>query len=178
MLDLVEQGEALAFLEAAGGTEDGLLVDGGGVEVGVQDDLASSGQVIAVHIGTGEIQRGLGAGEVAEGDGASGVEGQAGAEGLLGGGTERERPVEVEGVGEVEVGLDVQGPGVVDVVLVDRDVAGVDVQVAVLGVRGRVRVARSNRSMASATRRSSWAVPTRPATEDTWKSTHARGFGG
>ena len=46
--------------------------------------------------------------------------------------------VEVEGVGEVEVGLDVQGAGVVDVVLVDRDVAGVDVQVAVLGIRRRV----------------------------------------
>ncbi len=46
--------------------------------------------------------------------------------------------VEVEGVGEVELGLDAQGAGEVDVLVVHGDVAGVDVQVAVLGVRGRV----------------------------------------
>ena len=38
-LDLVEQGEALAFLEATRGTEDRLFADGGGVEVRVEDDL-------------------------------------------------------------------------------------------------------------------------------------------
>ena len=37
-----------------------------------------------------------------------------------------EGTVEVEGIGEVELGLDVQGAGVVDVVGVDRRMAGVD----------------------------------------------------
>ncbi len=85
-----------------------------------------------------QVEGGLGAGEVAEGLGPADVEGLGGAECFLRRGAVDEGVVEVEGVGEVEVGLDVQGAGVVDVVLVDRDVAGVDVQVAVLGIRRRV----------------------------------------
>ena len=46
--------------------------------------------------------------------------------------------VEVEGVGDVELGLHVQGAGVVHVVLVDGDVARVDVLPPVLGVLGGV----------------------------------------
>ena len=46
--------------------------------------------------------------------------------------------VEVEGVGEVELGLEPQGAGVVDVLVVDRDVAGVDREVAVLGISSRI----------------------------------------
>ena len=46
--------------------------------------------------------------------------------------------VEVEGVGDVELGLEAHGAGEVDVVVVDRGVAGVDVEVAVLRIRGRV----------------------------------------
>jgi hypothetical protein len=42
--------------------------------------------------------------------------------------------VEVEGVGDVDLGLDPQGAGVVDVVGVDGDVAGVHREVAVLGI--------------------------------------------
>ena len=85
-----------------------------------------------------EVEGGLGAGEVAEGLGPADVEGVGGPECFLRRGAVDEGVVEVEGVGEVEVGLDVQGPGVVDVVLVDCHVAGVDVQVAVLGIRRRV----------------------------------------
>ena len=47
-------------------------------------------------------------------------------------------PVEVEPVGEVEVGLEVEGAGVVDVVGVEGGVAGVDGEVAVLGISSRV----------------------------------------
>ena len=65
-----------------------------------------------------EVEGGLGAGEVAERGRRRRVEGLVGAEGLLRGGTVGEGAVEVEGVGDVELGLDVQGPGVVDVVLV------------------------------------------------------------
>ena len=51
-----------------------------------------------------------------------------------------ECPVEVEGVGDVELGLHAHRAGVVHVIVVDRGVAGVDVEVAVLRIRGRVDV--------------------------------------
>ena len=86
-----------------------------------------------------QIERGLGAGEVAEGLRAAYVERLGRAECLLQRRAMSQGTVEVEGVGDVEVGLEVQGAGVVDVVLVDRDVAGVDGEVAVLRIRGRVR---------------------------------------
>jgi hypothetical protein len=50
----------------------------------------------------------------------------------------RDRAVEVEGIGEVEVGLQVQSAGVVDVVLVHRDMTRVDVLPPVLRIRGRI----------------------------------------
>jgi hypothetical protein len=58
--------------------------------------------------------------------------------GLSGCGAVGEGAVEVEPVGEVDVGFEVQGAGEVDVVLVDGGVAGVDVQPPVFGVSGRV----------------------------------------
>ena len=58
----------------------------------------------------------------------------------------RECSVEVEPVGEVEVGFEVQRPGVVDVLVVQRRVAGVDVQVPVKGVSCRVRGGEVERS--------------------------------
>ena len=51
-----------------------------------------------------------------------------------------EGPVEVEGVGDVELGLEPHRAGEVHVVVVDRGVARVDEQVAVLRIRGRVDV--------------------------------------
>ena len=51
-----------------------------------------------------------------------------------------EGPVEVEGVGDVELGLEPHGAGEVHVVVVDGGVARVDVEVAVLRIRGRVDV--------------------------------------
>ena len=109
----------------------------------VDDHLTGGGSVVAFRIGTGEVEGGLGAGEVAEGLGTAYVERLGRPEGLLQCGAVDQGLVEVEGVGEVEVGLDVQGAGEVDVVLVDRDVAGVDGEVAVLRIRGGVAVARS-----------------------------------
>ena len=49
-----------------------------------------------------------------------------------------EGPVEVEGVGDVELGLEPHRAGEVHVVVVDGRVAGVDVEVAVLRVRSRI----------------------------------------
>ena len=46
--------------------------------------------------------------------------------------------MEVESVGEVDLGLEPHGPGEVDVLVVDRHVARVDVEVPVLGIGGRV----------------------------------------
>ena len=60
------------------------------------------------------------------------------AEGLLLGCLLCERPVEVESVGDVELGLEPHGPGEVDVVVVEGRVAGVDGEVAVLRISGRV----------------------------------------
>ena len=143
LLDLVEQDESLALLHAAGGTEHRLLAHDGGVEVGVDDDLARGRQTVLSRdrcLALAEqIQRGLGAGEVPEGLGAAYVQGLGRPECLLQRGAMSQGAVEVEGVGDVEVGLEVQGAGVVDVVLVDGDVARVDGQVAVLRISGRVR---------------------------------------
>ena len=69
---------------------------------------------------------------------AAGVERRVGSEGLQRRGAVGEGPVEVEGVGDVELGLEPHRAGEVDVVVVDRGVARVDVEVAVLRVRGRV----------------------------------------
>ena len=116
-----------------------------GVEVGVEDHLPRDRKAVAVTTtrpGTAlgeQVERGLRPGQVAERGGPPGVEGQLGAEGLLGRGTVGEGPVEVEGVGQVQVGFEVEGAGVVDVVPVDRDVARVDVLPPVLRIRRRIR---------------------------------------
>jgi hypothetical protein len=81
-----------------------------------------------------EIERGLRAGEVPERLGASHVQRLGRAEGLLDCCVVRDGAVEVEGVGDVEVGLEVQGAGVVHVVGVNGDVARVDVLPSVFGV--------------------------------------------
>ena len=93
-----------------------------------------------------EVERGLGARELAESGGATGVERRIGAEGLQARGAVGEGAVEVEGVGDVELGLHAHGAGVVHVVVVDRGVAGVDVEVAVLWIRGRIHVRRGRTS--------------------------------
>ncbi len=85
-----------------------------------------------------EVECGLGAGEVAQRGGPAGVEGQCGAEGREGGGAVGQHSVEVEGVGEVELGLEPHGAGVVHVLGVEGGVARVDVLPAVLGVGGRI----------------------------------------
>ena len=72
--------------------------------------------------------------------GPAGVERRVGAEGLQRRGAVGEGPVEVEGVGDVELGLEPHRAGEVHVVVVDRGVARVDVEVAVLRIRGRVDV--------------------------------------
>ncbi len=91
--------------------------------MGVDDDLAGDRQTVLSMASavTGvalveQVECGLGAGEVAEGLGSAYVEGLGRAECLLRRGAVGEGLVEVEGVGDVEVGLDVQGAGVVDVV--------------------------------------------------------------
>ena len=122
------------------GPNDGGQVVEDGVEVGVEDDLACGRQVLTVGSRPGEVERGLGAGEVAEGGGPAGVQRRLGAEGLQRRGAVGEGPVEVEGVGDVELGLEPHRAGEVHVVVVDRGVARVDVEVAVLRVRGRVDV--------------------------------------
>ena len=76
--------------------------------------------------------------------------------------------VEVEGVGQVEGGGDLDGA-------VEPDVAGVDVDVAVLG-RGQpagLGVSGSNLTRASSTSRSIAANPTLPTTGARWASTNA-----
>ena len=109
--------------------------------MGVQDDLAGGGQVRrGVGSRSGEVERRLCPGEVAEGGGPAGVERRVGAERLQRRGAVGEGPVEVEGVGDVELGLEAHRAGEVDVVVVDRGVARVDVEVAVLRIRGRVDV--------------------------------------
>ncbi len=143
-LDLVEQHQPLAFLQPPGGAEDGVAVlDGAGGEVRVQHHLPRNRKAVGVPragVALGvEVERGLGAGEVAERGGTAGVEGQAGSEGLEGGGAVGQGPVEVEGVGEVELGLEPHGAGVVHVLGVQGGVARVDGQVAVLRIGSRVR---------------------------------------
>ncbi len=166
-LELVEQDQALAFLEAAGGSEDRCLADGAGVEVGVEDDLTGGGEVGEVWSryagsfltgysttggsfgslltgystigGEEEIQGGLGAGEVAEGLRASYVQRLRRTEGFLLGRLLRQGPVEVHGVGDVELGLEPHGAGEVDVLVMQRRVPWVDVEVAVLRICCRVR---------------------------------------
>ena len=111
-----------------------------GVEVGVQDDLAGCGQVCAVGSRSGEVERGLGPCEVTERLGSPRVEGRGGPERLQSGGAVGDRAVEVEGVGDVDLGLEPHGAGEVDVVVVDRDVTRVDMEVAVLRIRRRLRL--------------------------------------
>ena len=94
--------------------------------MGVDDDLPGCGEVRSRYAGsflTGysttrgmEVERGLGAGEVAEGLGAAYVERLGRAECLLQCRAVSQGAVEVEGVGDVELGLEVEGPGVVDVI--------------------------------------------------------------
>ena len=71
---------------------------------------------------------------------AAGVERRLGPERLQRRRAVGEGPVEVEGVGDVELGLEPHRAGEVHVVVVDRGVAGVDEEVAVLRVGGRVDV--------------------------------------
>nr|WP_255890180.1 hypothetical protein [Nocardioides astragali] len=86
-----------------------------------------------------EVEGGLGPGEVAEGGSPSGVEGLGGAEGLAPLGAVGQDAVDVEGVGQVDLRLDPYGAGEVDVLAVNRDVPRVHGQVAVIGVRRRIR---------------------------------------
>ena len=173
-LELVEQDQPLALFHSAGGAEDGLIADGGRVEVGVEDDLAGGRQVVVIGwagdaLGK-QFEGGLGAGEVAECLGAADVEGLGRAEGLQRRGAVGERPVEVEGVGEVELGLEPHRPGEVDVLVMDRGVARIDREVAVLGIGRRIGSGELERLMVSATSRSSCAVPILPATAATCES--------
>ena len=108
--------------------------------MGVQHDLARGGQVLAIGSRPGEVERGLGAREVAERSGAARVQRRVGAECLQGRGAVGEGAVEVEGVGDVELGLEAHRAGEVHVVVVDGRVARVDVEVAVLWIRSRVDV--------------------------------------
>ena len=144
-LDLLEQQEALVFFQASGGPEDRLAVLDGGVEVGVEHDLTRDREVLAITCGStasggggGEVEGGLGAGEVAEGLGPAHVQRLGRSEGFLYGCAVGEGVVEVEGVGEVELGLEPHGPGEVDVVVVHGRMPRVHVQVPVLGIRSRV----------------------------------------
>ena len=82
-----------------------------------------------------EVEGGLGPRQVAEGSGAAGVERGRRAERLQARGAVGEGAVEVEGVGDVELGLHAHRAGVVHVVVVERGVARVDVEVAVLRIR-------------------------------------------
>ena len=110
--------------------------------MGVQDDLTGGGQRSRPRsprcLAAGEVERGLGAGEVAEGSGTAHVQRRIRAEGLQRRGAVGEGPVEVEGVGDVELGLEPHRAREVHLVVVDRRVAGVDMEVAVLRIRGRV----------------------------------------
>ncbi|CAB4938160.1 unannotated protein [freshwater metagenome] len=87
-----------------------------------------------------EIERGLRPRQVTQRLRPAGGERLHGPEGLLGGCAVGEGVVEVESVGEVDLGLEPHGPGEVDVLVVDRDVARVDVEVPVHGISGRVRL--------------------------------------
>ena len=87
-----------------------------------------------------EVEGGLGAGEVAEGLRAPHLQRLVGADGSLGGGVVGEATVEVEHVGDVELGLHPHRAGEVHVIVVDGRVAGVDVEVAVLRIRSRIDV--------------------------------------
>ena len=144
VLDLVEEHQPLTLLHPPGRAEHRVQPVESGVEVGVQHDLAGGGQTLDVPCAGGalgvEVEGGLGAGEVAEGGGAAGVERGRRPEGLQARGAVGEGAVEVEGVGDVELGLEAHGAGVVHVVGVEGGVAGVDVEVAVLRIRGRVDV--------------------------------------
>ncbi len=86
-----------------------------------------------------EVERGLGARQVTERRGTAGVERQARSQCLEGGGAVGQGAVEVEGVGEVELGLEPHGAGVVHVLGVQGGVAGVDGEVAVLRIGSRIR---------------------------------------
>jgi len=141
-LDLVEQNQQLALLEPSGRPEHRGLAVGGRGEVGVEHDLTGDGQAVPVariRVALGvEVERSLGAGEVTEGLGAAHVQGLGGPERLLGFGAVGQDPVEIEAVGDVEVGLEVHGAGEMDVLVVEGGVARVDRQVAVLRVSSRV----------------------------------------
>ena len=86
-----------------------------------------------------EVERGLRPRQVTERGGTASVEGQARPEGLEGGGAVGQHPVQVEGVGEVELGLEPHGAGVVHVLGVQGRVPRVDGEVAVLRVGSRIR---------------------------------------
>ena len=144
VLDLVEQHQPLTFLQPPGRTEDrGQVVDGC-VEVGVEHDLAGGRQPVGVAWRRlaplrVEVERGLGAGQVAEGLRAAGVQRLARTRAPSAVAAPWvEGSVEVEGVGDVELGLQPHRAGEVHVVVVDRGVARVDVEVAVLRIRSRV----------------------------------------
>ena len=117
--DLVEQEQPLAFLEASGGTEDGRLSRRRVASKWAWSTTSRAArQVLVGSVGSGnsgEVEGGLGTGQVAEGLGAAYVEGLGGSEGLLGRGTMGDGAVEVEGIGDVELGLQAQGPGEVHV---------------------------------------------------------------
>ena len=112
------------------------------------------------------------AGEVAGGDGAAYVQrlGGPGEELLVGVGGDR--GVEVDRVGEVEVALDVHGPGGGDLVEVDVETAGVGGGGA-FGF-GLVGVEPGDRFLDEP---ASWVGPILCATWETWASTNAAAAG-
>ncbi len=138
--DLVEQDQPLALLHAPGGTEHRRFAGEACVEVGVEHDLACGGQVLTVGSRSGEVEGGLRAGQVTQRLGPPCVQRLGRPQCGLCGSTVGHRAVEVDRVGDVDLGLYPYRAREVDVVVVDRDVARVDVQVAVLRIRRGVGV--------------------------------------
>ena len=140
VLDLVEEDEPLALLDPAGRPKTVASPSRAASKWACRTTSRAAGRCWRIGSRSGEVEGGLGAGEVAEGSGAAGVERRVGAEGLQARGAVGERAVEVEGVGDVELGLEPHRAGVVHVVVVEGGVARVDVEVAVLRIRSRVDV--------------------------------------
>ncbi len=138
-LDLCEQHQTLALVEVTERVDLEALAQRG-LEVEVQlkgpgrRKVGGWGRRVSRRATGGEVEGELVAGEETEGHGASGAERLRGAEGFELGGTGSQRVVEVEGIGEVELGGDLGGAAVADLTAcagVDGDVAGL----RALGVR-------------------------------------------
>ena len=138
------QHQALALLHAPRRTQDRGQPVERGVEVGVQHDLPGGGQTVDVAGAGGalgvEVEGRLGAGEVTEGSGPARVQRRLGPECLQACRAVGEGPVEVERVGDVELGLEPHRAGEVHLMVVDGRVTRIDEQVAVLQILDRVDV--------------------------------------